>query len=253
MRWKSGLVTLASVLVGSSVYAAPASKDIEPLMTKRGKQLVSEDFSASSIPSAYKMEKGTWSIVGGALKGVEKASDMHPATFRIDLKQPESEIFQFDFKMDGGTGTALSLNGAGGHVVRVKIAANGFNITKDGSKTDTSDKGEMLDSCKMDFEKGQWYTMIVEISGKEIIARVDDKHYAFGENAKVGTAKTNFGFPSSGDATYFDNVKVWEGQPNPDWSSIKAKLSADHPEKAPAAAAGKAGAAKGKAAKKAKE
>jgi hypothetical protein len=235
---------VAGCLAFSSVPAAFAaeSKDLAPLMTIRGKQVLSDDFSGPSIDSKWKPGKGKWEIKDGALKGVEVATDMHAATIHTPIKQTDG-IFQFDFRCDGGKTTHLSLNGAKGHICRVTITPNGFQVRKDGSKTDAADKPALLDSCKVSFEKGKWYTMIVEVSGKEMLARVDDKHFAFGEDAKVATPKEMMGFPAAGDSTSFDNVKVWEATANPEWAKTKEKLKADHPEKMaaprPAAAAAK--------------
>jgi hypothetical protein len=214
----------------SSVVVAADAKDPQPLMTVRGKQVLADDFSGPSVDPKWKAAKGKWEVVDGALKGVELASDMHPAAIHTPVKLADG-VFQFDFRLDGAKTTHLSLNAAKGHVCRVTITPAGFQVRKDGSKTDEADKGVLLDSCKMPFEKGKWYTMLVEVSGKEILARVDDRHFAFGADEKVATAKAMLGFPVAGDAACFDNVKVWEATPNPDWAKTKERLAAEHPEK----------------------
>jgi hypothetical protein len=239
-RWFAAACFTCS-LSAPAALAADA-KDPETLMTVRGKQVLADDFSGPSIDSKWKPGKGKWEIKDGALKGVEVAADMHAATIHTPIKQTDG-VFQFDFRFDGGKTTHLSLNGAKGHICRVTITPGGFQVRKDGSKTDTADKPALLDSCKMPFEKGKWYTMVVEVSGKEMLARVDDKHFAFGQDDKVASAKAMMGFPASGDSTCFDNVKVWEATANPAWAKTKEKLTAEHPEKMaapkPAAAAAK--------------
>lgn len=242
MRTIQSLFAGSLLLIGSAAAVAAESKDLEPMLTVRGKQVLSDDFSSPSIDSKWKPGKGKWEIKDGALKGVEVAADMHAATIHTPIKQTDG-IYQFDFRFDGGKQTHLSLNGAKGHICRVTITANGFQVRKDGAKNDEKDKGILLDSCKMTFEKGKWYTMIVETSGKEMLARVDDKHFAFGDDEKVATAKAMMGFPVTGDSVCIDNVKTWEATPNPAWAATKEKLKADHPEKMtpakPAAAAAK--------------
>lgn len=242
MRWFVRTVAASTLLFGSIAYAE-TTKDMSPLMTVRGKQLLADDFSSPTLDSKWKVAKGKWEVVDGALKGVEVAADMHAAAIRTDLKHTNA-IYQFDFRFDGGKTAHLSINGGKGHICRVTITPEGFQVRKDGTKESAEDKAVLLDSCKMSFEKGKWYTMLVEVQGKEILARVDDKHFAFGQDAKVESAKTNFGFPAAGDATCFDNVKVWEATANPEWEKTREKLKADHPEKmggakAPAKAAAK--------------
>ena len=229
---------------------AGESKDMPTLLAVRGKQVLADNFSSPSLDSKWKPAKGKWDIKDGALHGVEVAADMHAAAIRTDLKHNDA-VYQFDFKFDNGKTMHLSINGAKGHICRVTITPDGFQVRKDGSKTDTTDKPALLDSCKMTFEQGKAYSMVVECVGNEMLARVDEKHFAFGSDAKVSSDKTNIGFPISGEGC-IDNVKVWEAKANPDWAATKVKLTAEHPEKMqparparkPEAAAAKANAAK---------
>ena len=158
------------------------------------------------------------------------ASDMHAAAVRTQLAHADA-IYQFDVRFDGGKGVHLSVNGAKGHLFRVTLTPAGFQVRKDGSKTDEADKPALLDSCKMTFEPGKWYTMVVEACGNEVLARADERHFAFGADAKLASAKTNFGFPVTGDAVSIDNVRVWEATPSPAWPAAKEKLAAEHPAK----------------------
>ena len=255
------LCLVASCLAVASpapLSAAPAaeSKNLQTLMTVRGKELLADDFAKPELDPRWKPAKGKWEVKEGVLRGTEVAADMHAATVRTDLPHGDA-VYQFDFRFEpGGKAVHLSLNGAPGHIGRVTITPGGFQLRKDASKKDPADKGVVLDSCKMTFEPGKWYTMVVEVSGPEMLARVDDRHYALGGDAKLATAKTNFGFPASGDGVSLDNVKVWAATANPEWPQAKQKLTADHPEKMQAPArpgkkkqpAAPAAAAKGEAA-----
>lgn len=220
---------LACCLMSSAAFASEP-KEMTPLLAVRGKQILADDFSGPSLDSRWTTAKGKWQIKDGVLTGVEVASDMHAATLRTDLKHTDA-VYQFDFSFaPEGKTIHFSLNGAPGHLCRVSISPGGFQVRKDASKKDAADKAVLLDSCKMTFEPGKTYTMLVECVGGEIVARVDDKHFAFGEDAKVSKEKTNFGFPIAG-AGSIDNVKVWEATANPEWAKTKAKLAASHPEK----------------------
>lgn len=227
--------------------AALNAADLQPWMTAKGKQVINEDFSGGAIPAAFKPGKGTWSITDGALKGVEKASDKHQATVSTDIKLTDA-IYQFDFKLGAAKMIHFSLNDAKGHVCRVVISSEGFEVTKDGSKTDAGDKAVKLSSVKMQVKRDQWHTMMVETCGKEILARVDDQHYGHGEDSKIAGAKNSLRFPMSADGGFIDNIKVWQATANAAWESKKSTLSFP-PAPAPAAAAAKARAAAKKAKK----
>lgn len=237
---------LALSLVASCFAASTAglsagdAKDPPTVMTVRGKQLLADDFSKPAIDPRWTAGKGKWEVKDGALRGVEVAADKHAATVRTSLPHADA-VYQFDVRFDAGGKVAhLSINAAKGHVARVTITPGGFQVRKDASKTDPADKAVVLDSCKMTFDPGTWYTMVVEVSGTEMLARVGDKHFAFGADAKLATPKANIGLPVSGDGVSLDNVKVWEAAANPDWAKAKQKLSAEHPERmSPATPRGK--------------
>jgi hypothetical protein len=227
---------------------AAAGKDVEPLMTVRGKQLLADDFGGPSLDAKWKAAKGKWEVKDGALKGVEVASDMHAAAVRTQLALADA-IYQFDLRFDGGKTAHLSVNGAKGHLFRVTITPAGFQVRKDGSKTDEADKPLLLDSCQMKFEPGKWYTMVVEVCRDEVVARVGDRCVALGADAKLASPKTNFGFPVSGDSVSIDNVKVWEATPSPTWAAAKEKLMAEQQPKVEAGSRRPAGKAKAPATK----
>jgi len=224
---------LVCMLSCFAIFAAPLAGaepagDLTPVMTKRGKLLLSEDFAGGSIPSEWKVGKGTWEVKDGALKGREVAADQHAATIRrpLDLK---NAIFQFSFKFDGGKTTHLSLNDSKGHVCRVTISEQGFQVRKDKPSKASDEKAELLASSQVPFKAGEWYTMLIELSGNELLAQVNDAHHAFGSAPGLERPKTNFGFPAAGDGIWFDNVKVWEAETNPAWPTAKAKLAAKKP------------------------
>ena len=226
-------IVASCLTVPAAALLAGESKDPQTLMTVRGKQLLSDDFAKPAIDPRWTAGKGKWEVTDGALRGAEVAADKHAATIRTVLPHADA-VYQFDVRFDaGGRAAHLSLNAAKGHIAGVTITPGGFQVRKNASKQDPADKGVVLDSCRMTFEPGKWYTMVVEVSGPEMLARVDDKHFAFGGDPKLATPKATFGFPVSGEGVSFDNVKVWEATANPDWAKAKQKLTAEHPERLP--------------------
>lgn len=216
-------MTLGMLCSSSQVHADDATT-LEPLMLTRGKQIFDESF-ASGIPGTWKKAKGEWEIVKGALQGAELPADKHAAVIRTDFDLPSNYIMQFDFKFDGGKVIHCSFNGKG-HICRATLTPSGFTLKGEINKKDPKDKAVMLGQVKQAFEKGQWYTMLLEIQGDEIVARVGKNGpVAFGSHAKVGRPKTNFGFPVAGSNASIDNIKIWAATPNADWAQVKKKLA----------------------------
>jgi len=217
MKW----LLQALVLVQLNTFAA--GKDPETLMTVRGKQVVADDFSGPSISAAWTVQAGKFALKGGALSAVPSGDDH--GTLRHEIAVRDA-VIQFDFKLGRGGILHMSVNGVNGHgdhIVRVMLSEKGFDLRKDGSKTDTSDTHKVLDHAAVDLADGRWHTLVIEISGTQALAHIGDRH-VLGSDPKIERPKGSFGFPMGGDALV-DNVVVWEAKPNPQWPAAKAKLS----------------------------
>jgi len=210
----------APVLAGETRQDPP--KDLATNLTVRGKLLCSEDFSAAELSKDWKVAKGKWEIADGALQGAELASDLHAAVLKHALPSKDV-VLQFSFKFDGAKSLACSFDGKG-HVCRVVLSPAGFQVRRDVAKG-SGEKPVVLGKAAIDLT-GERHTMLIEILGKEMLAQVDDKVFAFGENDGVEADKKTFGFPTSGESIRIDDVRVWEATPNPDWPANKQKLGA---------------------------
>ena len=69
----------------------------------------------------------------------------------------------------------------GGHICRVTINPSGPVLNKDGNPA-KQEKGVALATVKTPLNEGQWYTMLVEVQGSQLLARIDDSHVGFGEH-----------------------------------------------------------------------
>jgi len=218
------VAAVATIWSGMGFAGTAKAGDLEPLMSRRGDLLLSEEFGGTTLGPQWRVAKGAWKVAGGELSGTELEADHHAAVIRQDLAVHDA-IYQFSFRFDGGTRTNLSLNDLKGHVCRVIITPEGFVMNKDADKK-TGEKAETIGEAKMHFENGRWYTMLVEVVGGQMLARVDDAHYALGGRASLDRPTTNFGFPTSGAGVSFDNVKVWQALPNPKWDANRKRLQA---------------------------
>jgi len=211
----------ALLLLAAAGAAQDEAKELTANLSVRGKLAFSEDFSAKELPKDWKAGKGKWEVVDGALRGAELAADQHAAVIKHPLPGRHF-ILGFRFKFDGAKRAAVSFDGKG-HVCRVLLTPQGFTLQKDGTK-DGTEKPARLGTGTVDFKPGEWHSMLIEVQGKEMLAQVDDKVFAFGEHAGIDQDKSTFGFPVTGEGFVVDSIRVWEATPNPDWAANKQKL-----------------------------
>ncbi len=194
------------------------------VMTVRGNVLF-RDALGQPLPSGWVAAKGKWEVVNGAIQGTEVPSDQHAAAARHPLKF-RNAVIQYSFKLDGAKATSLSLNDAKGHVCRVVITPQDVSIRKDDHDKTGPDKAALLQMRKVAIEPGRWHTLLVEIQGPEMLARIDDETVAFGSHEGLDVEKTNFGLIVSGASVSLKNLVIWEAQPNTGWTATRAKLAA---------------------------
>ncbi len=218
-------LAIAGLSAGAADPAAPAAP--QTVMLIPGKLLLNDPLG-TAFSSDWKVAKGRWEAVDGAMRGAEIKEDMHGAVARRNLELKDA-VIAFSFKLDGTKMISLSLNGAKGHISRVRIAPNGVTVQKDdqdGKKGD--DKAAVLNTAAVTIEPGKWHTMVVELRGADILATLDGKQTAFGSHPTIAAAKANFGLTVAGESASFKDFKVWEATgPVKDWETIRAKLVAE--------------------------
>lgn len=213
------LLSLVVPMLGASPSAEPPT-----LMTERGKLLFSDKLDAA--PSkAWKVGKGKWEPVDGALVGTEIPADKHGAVMR-HAQRFRDAVIQYSFKLDGAKTTTLSLNTAKAHLNRVIITPAGFRVQKDDMDHTGPDKPAILQAVKLKIAPGEWHTLVVELRGKEMLASLDGEHVAFGANDAIDVEKANLGLTVAGASVAFKDLRVWEAGPNEQWAATKAKLLA---------------------------
>ncbi len=191
-------------------------------MCERGKLLFSDDLN-QPLAKHWKAAKGKWEVVGGAMQGSELKADMHGAVMRTNVPL-KNVVIQYSFKLQGAKTTSLSINDAKGHNSRVLITLTGFSVRKDDHDHDGPDKAALLQATKTPIAADQWHTLVIEISGPELVARLDGKHVALGSHESINVDKTNLGLTVAGESVSFKNLRVWEATPKADWPATKAKL-----------------------------
>lgn len=209
------------VLLGS---VASFAADISPLMVQRGDLLLEESFSGSLDPDRWKVAIGDWKIENGVLAGTERPADHHAAVIKTPFTQVVA-VVQFSFQFQGSSSLHFSINDAGGHNSRVSIRGDAVMMRKDLDKKDPASFSALLDESGAALAPGAWHTMVVELNGAEMLARIDDKVFVYGSHPGINREKSDFGFPVMG-AALFDDVKIWSATPSPAWAQEKEKLLA---------------------------
>lgn len=214
---------LLSVAVLVSLATAFAG-DVQPLMVQRDACWLDESFNGGLDTNKWKALIGAWTVENGALVGTERPEDHHPAA----LKTPFTNITamaQFSFMLKGDARLNVGLNDAGGHNSHIQIRADSLVMVKNADRNNLRTYAPILDETGAALTPDTWHTMLVELSGTEMLARIDDTLFVCGTHPGLNKAKTDLVFAVSG-VVLFDNVKLWTAIPNPDWPAAKSKLLA---------------------------
>jgi hypothetical protein len=221
-------------LIGSFLaLTVTSAQTLEPrtLMTNRGVTLLEDRLSVTS--DGWKIGKGAWTFADGGLNGKELPADKHAATYRRMLEFQDG-VIQFEFKLDGAKLLTFSLNDAEGHVARVLVDAKGFQARKDDHDHAGPDKSLQFNRVDATISAGRWYTMLIEIRGSEMLARLvtDDALslerplVSFGGHELIASPKSNIGFTVQGASASFRNLRVQQALENDTWADTKRQLEA---------------------------
>lgn len=223
------LLTAAFATFGVAAAADPATTPTSApvtVMLAPGKVLLDDPLNAP-LATEWKSAKGKWEATDGAVRGAEIPADMHGAVTRRPVAMTDAVVV-FSFKLDGTKAISLSLNGAKGHISRVRITPAGVSVHKDDQDGKNGpDKGQVLDTAKVAVKPGEWHTLVVELRGPDILATLDGKHTAFGTHEAIDKPKANLGLTVAGSSASFKGLTVREATgPAKDWDATRAKLVA---------------------------
>ncbi|MEM7146648.1 MAG: family 16 glycoside hydrolase [Verrucomicrobiota bacterium] len=196
---------------------------IPPLMTSPGDLLFEDDLTEKT--EGWKAGNGQWEIVDGALKGMELEADDHAATYKRNLTF-QNAIIQYQIKLDGARVTTFSVNDSVDHVCRVLFNEKGLSTQKDDHDHGGPDTAVKFTTHEMEFEPGEWHTVLIEIHDDTLLAQVDDEdNVSLGSHELIAEVeKASIGFTIGGESVSFKNLKIWDAQPNEDWESTRKKL-----------------------------
>ena len=215
---------IASLLFAWTSHAGAPKDAPATLMLQPGKLLVDEPLN-QPFSKDWFGNPGKWEVVDGVTRGSQRTEDMHAAVRRRTVKF-EHAVVSFQFRFDGATAMSLSMNAEKGHVCRVRVAPDGFSVNRDKDKV-KNEKPAILDKRDVKIEPKVWHTLVVEMSGKDMLARLGGKEIAFGAHDGLLAPKASVGFTVQGESMSFKNLRVYEGTPLKGWEATRAKLLAE--------------------------
>ncbi len=213
------LFCLALASVAHAQTTNPGNNSLKPQLGSLGKSLLSESFDAKELPKPWTRNTGTLVIHDGVLEVCEQSSDHHAAAFRYPLPLKDCAI-QIDFKMAAhskmvhlGFDPAPGELKKKGHLFSVAVTPTSWSIIEHGDKNDEKPKNKVLANEKVSFAPGQWFTLLLECKGNEVVAQIAGKGVLKGSSPDFHVKKPGLVFRMSGpdgEPVAFDNVKVWE-------------------------------------------
>jgi hypothetical protein len=211
------------LLTGVAFVALPAlvfAADLTPTIGTKGKLLLDEKFESASLPTGWTKNTGTLDVRDGTLHASELASDQHVAAFRKALPLQDCAV-QIDFKLEGATVFHLGFDPAPGqlkkkgHLFAVIITPEGWQITEQPDKNDAKSKAVVHAKAATKFARGEWFTLMVEMKGINVVAHVAGKEPLRATAKDFHVKKPGLVFRVGGKGQHealVDNVKVWEMQ-----------------------------------------
>jgi len=198
-------------------------------LVKPGKLLLEENFDSAQLPYLFRVGKGDWKIVDGALRGRQLAADKHTAFRKIYLDHKDV-IYEYDMKLEGDGFHQLLINWDLAHIAKCVVryeSAAVFKIREkkkreqmsklnhdqglDPLKGEWDEKTFAMDEVGILIKEGKWHHVVIELVGDTLSLTVDGKT-AKGTHIGLSEKKDNFGFQAGGLESYvfIDNVRVYE-------------------------------------------
>lgn len=222
------LPLFAGLALAFAAHAKAADIPAKPIAAK-GDLILSDDFERSDL-GAWKPLIPTFTVEGGALKGVQTRSD-HGAVGRF-YHPMKDVVVEFKFQLDGSTGFNAVFDDQkfkgshAGHICRVSFAPKQLRLGDDkkgimnneiyAMRKDPARKAEAeklaaphSSGAKISLEQKRWYSVSIEVMGDEMRVSLDGVPVAFLKSEGVAhETKSSFHFTVNGKGVLFDDVKI---------------------------------------------
>ncbi len=241
---KLTLTLLTALLLAplAALHAADAPK-LEPILSNRGDVIFSDSFDGPMKPEWQPSMKTRFAIADGTLNGqpatAEDQAKAHDKKHDgkspgIQLTVPMTDcIVHYAFKIsDKITAQRLVFNDgtsvAGtGHISSLQLhLRTGASLSKKKNTKKEGDADEVLASNEWEPKPGQWYHVLQEMRGEEVVVQIEGGPTLIAKHPRFATAKTWLSLSTwgSGGTVSYDDVQIWKAEPNPRWETTRAML-----------------------------
>ena len=192
-------------------------------MTERGMLLLKEDFNEPPAKQ-WSLMAPVWETADGVLKATHTKPfpTNHGPVMQRQLPM-KNVIVQVEIKLEGKAHAVVHLNKANGHLCRALINPDAFYLIR---RDSGGDKGTRLDADESPVELEVWHVLVVELSGREMVATLDGKKVLVGQRDDLDQVKTALMLEAGGGTVWFKNLRVWEALPKQNWDATRASLQA---------------------------
>ncbi len=210
--------TIASLLMLTLFTQSVFAVDLVPTLGKKGKSLLEEKFDSNDVPKGWGKNTGTIAIADGALRLGELASETHAGAFRKAVPLQDFAI-QLDFKFDRAKMIHVGFDPAPGelnkkgHLYSIVVNPKAYTILEHNDKANPNSKPKTHASKPSEFKDGQWYTLLLENKGEDVVVQIQGKETLKAKAEDFRVKKPGLVFRVSaedGDGALIDNVQVWE-------------------------------------------
>lgn len=198
---------------------------LDPLLTTPTRVRFQDDFAKNEASDRWFFNE-YFTVEDEALV----RNDLLGENKRIFIQKPAfgDTMISVDFCFRG-TDELRIMTGTPGHYNAVVLVwPNGFRVT---TARDESVPffPTIHGECAIDLQSNTWHTLLIEIHGDEIIARVDDsEHFVVGQHPILDRQRSYFAFQVKGRSAAFDNIRIHDVEPSahPVWAATRDKLLA---------------------------
>lgn len=244
---------LFAFVAATTVVWTAESEQAPTLLTTQGRLLYSEDFAQPLPPATGKPvgfasgftgwrynagpgtgKSGRWLLGDGVFTGIESPEAHHPATASYGIQYSKAviqcEVRLNDVPAEGRQYRSLFIKAtdAKDYVISLSVGPGGLFLTpydpeRINPATRQRDKGP-TGRVPASIKLNEWHTVVLEILGDEAVGTLDGKSVTL-KNPLLASAKHSLMLGASTEAS-FRHLRIWEAQPNPEWTKLKAGLPA---------------------------
>lgn len=205
------------LLAAICCFTCAASLTVHAVEPPANSTLALEDaFDRAELGRGWNSTTGTWQIVDGVLRGLEKAEEKHSAATRRVLVT-ENAVYELKFRLINdaksfhfGFDPARGELDKKGHLFSVIVTPKNWSILKHIDKNRREeDPNETLAQSDVDFESDKWYSLRVTTWSNHVTASIEGQGTLKASHPTFAVKKPTLVFRCLGDGVEIDDVRVW--------------------------------------------